>query len=171
MPSLAIRQADTNDITVIRELQEKIWYPTYLPILDQEQVDYMFDLMYSFDALKDQMENQLHTFLLLVSDTEVTGFASYSVTDNKDVFKLHKIYVLPETQGTGSGKFLLQAVIAECAKKGAKEVRLNVNRYNKARFFYEKMGFVVLYEDDIPVGPYEMNDFIMGCKVENLQHR
>lgn len=44
---------------------------------------------------------------------------------------------------------------------GAENLDLNVNRYNKARFFYEKVGFVIIKEEDIPMGEYWMNDFVM----------
>jgi hypothetical protein len=41
-----------------------------------------------------------------------------------------------------------------------------VNRYNKARQFYEKMGFVVIGEEDIDIGNnYLMNDYIMEVPV------
>jgi diamine N-acetyltransferase len=44
---------------------------------------------------------------------------------------------------------------------GKHTVDLNVNRHNKAKSFYEKMGFVVAYEEDIPIGSYWMNDYAM----------
>jgi hypothetical protein len=36
-----------------------------------------------------------------------------------------------------------------------------VNRYNNAKSFYEKMGFAIVREEDIPIGPYWMNDYVM----------
>lgn len=166
MPSFTTKQATTSDISLIRDLQEKIWYPTYLPILSKDQVEYMFELMYSYESLKEQIDNQKHTFILLYQNDTAIGFASYSKIIDTEIYKIHKIYVLPEAQGTGAGKFLIQTVIQQCEEKKAVEIRLNVNRYNKARFFYEKTGFVVLYEEDIPVGPYLMNDYIMSYKTE-----
>jgi ribosomal protein S18 acetylase RimI-like enzyme len=38
---------------------------------------------------------------------------------------------------------------------------LNVNRNNQAKHFYEKIGFNVIREEDIPIGPYWMNDYVM----------
>lgn len=168
MPSFAIKQAHTNDISTIIELQKKTWFPTYLPILAREQVEYMFELMYSESSLRDQIENLGHTFLLLYDNNSAIGFASFSPVEESNIFKIHKIYILTETQGTGAGRFLMAAVLKKCKEKGAEEIRLNVNRYNKARFFYEKMGFVILSEEDIPVGPYLMNDYIMGFNTKSL---
>ncbi len=49
---------------------------------------------------------------------------------------------------------------------GGTALQLNVNRSNKARFFYEKLGFNVVREEDIDIGNnYFMNDFVMEKKV------
>ena len=46
--------------------------------------------------------------------------------------------------------------------KNAKALQLQVNRYNKARNFYENLGFTVLYKADFDIGNgYFMNDYVM----------
>ena len=46
--------------------------------------------------------------------------------------------------------------------KNATALQLNVNRINKARFFYERLGFSVTREEDTDIGhDYFMNDFVM----------
>ena len=62
------------------------------------------------------------------------------------------MYVLPTIQQKGSGKVLLMEVIDRVKALGAKKLQLNVNRHNKALLFYEKMGFVIIMEDDIDLG-------------------
>jgi len=60
------------------------------------------------------------------------------------------------------GKMLLDEVISYIKKKGGKALILNVNRYNKAQFFYQKQGFKIIEEVDIAIGNnYFMNDFVM----------
>ncbi|WP_460639511.1 GNAT family N-acetyltransferase [Larkinella harenae] len=159
---LEFRTATVEDIDSIIALQEKIWEPTYRAILDQEQINYMFQAIYSREALRDQMINENQTFILAYNDNTLTGFASYSPNPaNPQRFKLHKIYVLPTEQGKGTGRFLLEEVIRQCLAAGGQRLYLNVNRYNKARQFYERLGFVVVREEDIPIGPYWMNDFVL----------
>ena len=47
-------------------------------------------------------------------------------------------------------------------RKGRDRFTLNVNRYNKALYFYEKHGFTIAQEVDIEIGEgYFMNDYIM----------
>ena len=150
------------DIDSIIALQEQIWEPTYRAILDQEQINYMFQAIYSKEALLDQMTNQNHVFILAYSDQKLTGFAAYSKNTYDDMrFKLHKIYVLPSEQGKGTGRLLLEEVIRQCLAIGGNRLYLNVNRYNKARQFYERLGFEVIREEDIPIGPYWMNDYVL----------
>jgi len=159
-----LRTATPDDIPAIIDLQSKIWEPTYRPILSQEQIAFMFAQMYSLDALTRQMTEQGHEFILAETPArQLLGFASFSIYDaGAHTFKLHKIYVLPETQGTGLGRQLLTAVEDRCRRQGGRELLLNVNRHNKARTFYEKQGFEVRSEEDIPIGPYWMNDYVMG---------
>ena len=97
---------------------------------------------------------------MLLADDVSVGFASVSEQE-KGYFKLHKIYVLPATQGTGAGKYLLNEVEKYVQNAGGKKLSLNVNRFNKAKGFYEKMGFAVIREEDIPIGPYWMNDYVL----------
>jgi GNAT superfamily N-acetyltransferase len=159
MPSFAIKPAASADIPVIINIQERTWEPTYREILEKEQIDYMFQKIYSYESLQNQIETG-HQFFILFNQDIPVGFASVSEEEPEN-FKLHKIYVLPSTQGSGAGKFLIKAVESWVTAAGGKKIALNVNRYNKARTFYERMGYRVTGEEDIPIGPYWMNDFIL----------
>lgn len=157
-----IISATESHIPTIREIAEKTWWPAYSPILEAEQIRYMLDTLYSEDVLRRQISSNSQQYLLLLEEGNPAGFASCSSQEGKaEVFRLHKLYCLPETQGKGSGRRLIAAVAEKGREAGARQLELNVNRYNKARGFYEKMGFEVAYEEDIPIGPYWMNDFVM----------
>lgn len=171
--TINLRTATPDDIPAIIALQTQIWEPTYRDILSADQIQYMFDQLYAPDALLNQMTVRGHTFVLAETQTdeqtpELVGFASYGLAGKAadvpvgQAFKLHKIYVLPSTQGTGLGRQLLVEVELRCWQNGGNELLLNVNRYNKARLFYEKLGFQVIREEDVAIGPYWMNDFVMS---------
>ena len=49
--------------------------------------------------------------------------------DGNSASKIHKIYLLPETQGKGFGKFMIEEVIKIAKKNNQKGVFLNVNKY------------------------------------------
>ncbi len=157
-----ITPATASDIPLIRELTYKIWPQTYSPILAKEQIEYMLDKMYSPASLEQQM-NSKHFFIIGRDEKDVpVGFASYSEIE-KEIFKLHKLYVLPARQGQGIGKDLLEFITNDIRFMGAKALDLNVNRYNhNAKAFYEKNGFIIIREEDIDIGGgYFMNDFVL----------
>ncbi len=156
-----IRLANENDFTTIEQLAREIWPDAYGSILTPQQLAYMLDLIYSNAALRDQLLKQHHTFLLVEQDGKPVGFASYA-TVAPGISKLHKIYVHQSTQGQGIGKLLIDYIIAQLQPQAVHTLRLNVNRYNKARFFYEKLGFEITKEEDIDIGSgYFMIDYVM----------
>jgi ribosomal protein S18 acetylase RimI-like enzyme len=161
-----ILNATANDIPTIQKIAEETWWPTYSPILSDTQLRYMLDAIYSTSALEKVMANGSQTFILLDDGKEVQAFASFGPKDDKNqLFKLHKLYVLPHTHGKGYGRLLIDEVKKRLLKNDIHTLDLNVNRYNPARSFYEKIGFKVIGEEDVPVGPYWMNDYIMRLEL------
>ncbi|WP_183557197.1 GNAT family N-acetyltransferase [Mucilaginibacter sp. SP1R1] len=157
-----IRKATINDVETIRQIADQTWWVTYGPILDHEQIAFMLSEIYSADKISDQIKNNGQTYLLLLEGEQPVAFAAYSPREeNPDVYKLHKLYCLPATQGKGYGKILINEVAKKTIEAGKNTLELNVNRYNNAKSFYNKMGFKIAYIQDIPIGPYWMNDYIM----------
>ncbi len=122
----------------------------------------MLRQMYSAAALEQQMNGEGHEFIILYTSEAPNAFASYSKQD-LDTWKLHKLYILPALQGKGTGSKLMNFIVNRVKEQGAKKLLLNVNRYNPARSFYEKLGFKIVGEEDIDIGKgYFMNDYIMS---------
>ncbi len=158
-----IIKACPEDLGIIKELAQKIWPFAYGEILSVDQLEYMLEQFYSIDSLTMQMDTLNHEFFLAKNNDAPVGFISLSVSKvDPCVFILHKIYVLPESQGKNIGKTLLHFAIEKTKQDGGEALQLNVNRYNKALQFYEKNGFEVILEEDIDIGNgYFMNDFRM----------
>lgn len=157
-----IREATVADVDAILQIAEQTWWPTYSPILSMEQIAFMLRELYSVDKITKQVAEKQQTFLLLIEDGQPVAFAAYSPREeDADIYKLHKLYCLPVTQGKGYGKILINKVADKTKEAGKYTLDLNVNRYNNAKSFYEKMGFEVIYEEDIPIGLYWMNDYVM----------
>ncbi|RAV99528.1 GNAT family N-acetyltransferase [Pseudochryseolinea flava] len=162
MNDVVIRNAGPADIPIIQELAELIWWPTYSPIVAPEQIRFMLDLIYSSAALEKVMQEGTQRFLLLQDDNGYQGFAAFGVRAEDDtIFKLHKLYIDTRNQGKGYGKMLINEIKTRLRQNGIRTLDLNVNRHNKAKSFYEKLGFVVIKEEDVSIGPYWMNDFVM----------
>ncbi|HEV7622071.1 MAG TPA: GNAT family N-acetyltransferase [Flavisolibacter sp.] len=157
---LSIKHASVDDVMLIRQLALAIWPQTYASILTPAQIDYMLAQMYSIEALSQQIENN-NQFIITYRDGEPVGFASYSEFAPSS-YKLHKLYVLASQQGRGTGRFIIDQVINDIKPKQARMLQLNVNRNNKARIFYEKLGFKIIRNEDINIGEgFFMNDYVM----------
>ena len=159
---ISLRKAKEADLPVIQAIGTTTYGPTYLSLLGQEQIDYMLEQFYSIAALRKQLMEG-HIFLIAEDGSKDIAFASYSSYELEHrVVKLHKLYVLPEAHGRGIGKFLINEVRDIAIKLGAKGLVLNVNRYNKAKDFYEKAGFKIKETVDIEIGNgFFMNDYVM----------
>jgi ribosomal protein S18 acetylase RimI-like enzyme len=149
-------------LSIIRDLAYTIWPSTYREILSSEQLDYMLHNFYSVDNLSNQMDSG-QVFELLLEDKNVIGYLGYEFNCKETgLLKIHKIYLLPETQGKGFGKFMIDEIVNIAKSNNQKGVFLNVNKYNKAKFFYEKLGFVISKEEVIDIGnDYVMDDYVM----------
>ena len=161
---LSIRPAAIADAGIIHSLANRTWREVYKEILTPVQMEYMLDLMYSHEALVKQISKPRTTFLIVSDDEEAVGFAAYYPrnNDSNEVYHLDKIYVLPNQHGKGTGKKILEHIIDTIQPLGCHLLDLNVNRYNKAISFYEKLGFIKVREVDVNIGGgYFMNDYIM----------
>lgn len=159
---LNIRMITEDEIPVIVYLAHRTWPATYNHILSEAQITYMMELFYDPASLKKQMVVEQHRFLIAECNGEAVAFASYGCMNDPGRYKLYKIYTLPNWQGRGIGKLLIDYIIADIKMAGGFTLALNVNRNNNAKFFYEKLDFRVTGEEDKDIGNgYFMNDFVM----------
>lgn len=157
---IEIKKVGTEAISIIQNLANITWPAAYGDIISPQQLDYMMELIYSKSSLEKQIQKG-QQFILACDGGHAVAFAAYSVKENHAaIFKLHKLYILPNQQGKGIGKSLINYIIADIAP--AYTLQLNVNRHNKALYFYEKLGFKIIGEEDIDIGQdFYMNDYVM----------
>lgn len=104
-------------------------------------------------------------FIFVYEGEEPVGFACYQEL-KPGAWKLHKIYVLISQQGKGTGKFMIDHVISEIRRLGAATLELQVYRNNKAKGFYEKLGFVEREMIKLDIGGgFIMDDYVMEKKL------
>lgn len=160
-----VTRATEADLPIIQDIAHQTWPNTFGEILSPAQISYMLDMMYSLESLRNQVAEKNHVFLLAKDDESgmYLGYSSYELNyRNQPTTKIHKIYLLPTSQGKGVGRLLIDRV-AEAAQANTNErLSLNVNRFNKAVQFYERMGFAVVGTEDIDIGDgFLMEDYVM----------
>lgn len=154
--------ANKSQLKIVNQLAHTIWHKVYPQIISVAQIDYMLDKIYSITALEYQLE-QGQIFLLAYDEGMYLGYAAFELNCEKQYkTKLHKLYVLPDYHQKNIGKKLLEFVVNYSKKHHQDSIFLNVNKYNKAKFFYEKQGFFIQEEIVLDIGNgYVMDDYIM----------
>lgn len=164
---ISIVRGTHEHISMIQDIAYKTWPITFSGILSAQQINYMLEIMYHESALLKQLDELGHHFLLAQKGTDYLGYSSYeNHYKGLKQTKIHKIYILPETQGMGIGKKLIETVESIAKKEGSNELVLNVNKYNEAQRFYNRLGFKVVNTEDIDIGSgFLMEDKIMVKKL------
>ena len=161
---ITILPAGSNDIDVIHTLANRTWRIAYKEMISPGQMEYMLNMMYSHDSLLYQLEKQQHTFIIAYDDEVPVGFAAYfpKYDISPAIYRLDKLYVLTDQHGKVIGKKLIDHIISIIQPQGAAILELTVNRNNKALSFYQKLGFSITSEIDMPIGEgYVMDDYVM----------
>jgi ribosomal protein S18 acetylase RimI-like enzyme len=163
---MQIRLAKTEELHILEQLARQIWPNTYATIISPAQIEFMLDLMYSFDTLRTQKE-QGHEFYIISNHVQDIGFLALEWIDDSQQsgsaqLKINKLYVLHEFQGKGIGTTLLKKAKARASETQCKVIFLQVNKANSAKNFYLKLGFQVREEAIFNIGNgFVMDDYIM----------
>lgn len=160
---ISIQKNTDSNYTSIRTIAKEVWPIAYGAILSREQLDYMMEMMYSVPSLQKQSGEKGNHFILATENDIPVGFAAYEFNYNKKPkTKIHKIYILPNQQGKGIGKELIDFIINKAKERHQKTLILNVNKKNIAIRFYERIGFTISFEEVIDIGNgYVMDDYVM----------
>jgi len=159
---MEIIEVSKKDVFRIKVIAELTWPETFKEILTNEQIRYMLDWMYSLEILTSQIENG-HNFYIFRENDKDIGFIGIELNcPTIGNAKIHKIYVLPKSQGKGVGDKLIEHVFQYSKLNKINSLSLNVNRYNKAIDFYLKKRFKIIKEEDIEIGNgFLMEDYVM----------
>ena len=164
---LSIKKAEVDDCAIIRDLASQIWGPTYQSILSEEQLNYMFEMMYATDHIRQQMSEQGHQYFIVYADQQPVGYLSIETSSN-DTYIFQKIYALPEFHGKGVGRYMFEQGVSylKTIHPSPFTVELFVNRANPAVGFYEHLGMRKTGTRDFDIGNgYFMNDYVMAMDI------
>ena len=99
-----------------------------------------FDNFWSYNVLKQELENKNTTYVVAKENEQIVGFAGISTCF--DEATLNNIVVKKSQRGRGIGGELLETLIEFCADLHMKSLTLEVNSLNTPAInLYEKFGF------------------------------
>lgn len=153
----------SEDISTVQQLAREIWEEHYLPIIGQQQIDYMLDLFYATEKIQKELEEGVYWEILYL-ENEAIGYLVCEVEEEN--IQLSKLYLKSKIRGRGLGKFLIDRAIEIAKENNKNSIRLNVNKNNTQSIaFYERVGFLKVEEGVFDIGNgYFMDDFIYEMK-------
>ncbi|GAA3388575.1 GNAT family N-acetyltransferase [Cryptosporangium minutisporangium] len=146
---MIVRPATAADAEALAVVQVRTWQDAYRGQVPQEHLDQL-DPSRRHEPWRRWVEEARPPAATLVAEDEargVVGFVSVSPsrdadTDPEHVGEVQAIYLLPEHQGRGVGRLLMDAGLSRLAQGGYREVVLWVLETNaSARRFYEAGGW------------------------------
>lgn len=157
-----IRTAERNDIPIIQDIAYRTWPSTFKNILTVEQIQYMLEQMYHTEELQQRMKMEGQNFYLIEDESQTLGFLELALHyPTPQTTKIHKIYILPTAQHKGLGQKLFEFAEMQAVSANNEHLILNVNKFNSAISFYEKLGFKKIDQEVIDIGNgFVMDDYV-----------
>lgn len=149
-------------IEITAQLAHKIWNQHYVPIIGQDQVDYMLGKFQDFEAISNQIKNGYEYFVIFNQNIP-SGYLALVPNQNDKKLMISKIYVDSDFRGLGLGSKLMEFTL-ETAKEGTFEcVWLTVNKNNiKTIEWYKSKGFIIKQKIEMDIGNgFIMDDYLM----------
>lgn len=136
--AVVIRTATGDDLDGIVRVGHETWRATYEPIAGPEYVQMGLAKWWTADAVIPGI--RVGRTLVADDSGTVVGMASYGSQDDELV--LWKLYILPDHQGRGIGRRLLDEVVARASQLGHAELHVSyIEGNDQAGRFYERNGF------------------------------
>jgi len=155
-----IRPLAERDMALVIALSYRIWPVAYAGVLTEAQIANILGSIYTPENLAAEMAAG-HRFWAASENGKALGYGS-GYRDGDAVW-IKKLYVVPEAQGRGVGRALIDTIAAAFADMGgpARELRLLVNNGNRAaQAAYERLGFVKSAEVPVTMGDYAFTDYL-----------
>ena len=161
IPSATFTQATQNDVMTIHKLAQKIWREHYTDIIGADTVEYMLDLMYAPEVIKQDLLSNIEYFLIKFNSEEIGYFG---IKEENEKLFLSRIYIKDEFRGRKIGRQAVNFICSIANERNLSEVYLTVAKNNLTSIeFYKSCGFRIT--DDIckEIGQgFKMDDHVMS---------
>ena len=145
---MIIRTAAIQDCKSIAEVHVDSWKTTYAGQLPDEHLAQL-SVPNREAAWRDSLTKKEHNLLVTTEGDRVLGFVSFGPSRDRDATdnqtgEIYAIYLLPSSQGQGTGKALWNEACRALKDRGFNKVTVWVLDTNlRARHFYERRDCVL----------------------------
>lgn len=159
MSTVNIRLAVPEDADRIAQVHIASWRETYHGIIPTRYLEHL-----SHDKRKQGWRKSLTegpVFVALDQTNEVIGFANGGPSRGSEGMEgeLYALYLLKTHQGQGTGKRLFDHVLTDLRQQGFSSCVIHVLADNPSRFFYERFGGRLVFEQRIERGGKQLMEY------------
>jgi ribosomal protein S18 acetylase RimI-like enzyme len=165
---LNIRYGTTDDAAMLSKLGARTFYDTFAKDNTPENIKLHLENSFSTEIQFNELSQPDIIFLIAENDGSTMGYAQLMIDGREESVKgiktleIRRIYVSQESIGTGVGKELMSACIAEAKQRGCDSIWLGVWEKNpRAINFYKKFEFTEVGTHIFTVGDDPQTDLIM----------
>ncbi len=154
-----------HEIKKLSDLASEIWHDYWPCILSSAQIDYMIAKFQSFNALKEQIQDEKYIYNIIEDNNNSIGYFGVCPKDN--YLFLSKLYIKKNYRAMGYGKKAFIKIIEIAKQHNKNSIQLTVNKYNSNTIkAYEKWGFKTINSVVTDIGEdFVMDDYIMEYKL------
>jgi ribosomal protein S18 acetylase RimI-like enzyme len=156
-----IRPWQKGDLTSIRRITWQSWISTYASFIPESDLKSYFDIHYTEGTFLSMFDDPFTRVFIAEMDGQIAGYTRIFFNRDENRLYIPSLYFLPDFQGQGMGRCLLEAAEEYAAEKGLDELWIGVMVENKqALVFYRKVGFQFVREEPFAMGKTTVSHLI-----------
>ena len=161
---ITIRNWTREDFSIVKNILLTTWKNTYT-FIPEEDISTHFENHYSEDRLIEILNDPFSIGIIAEVNSVPAGWLKLFEDHINKKFFVSSLYVLPEFQGFGLGKKLLNEAYRIAKEKQFSRVWLGVMKQNvKSLEWYKNLGFIFDEEEPFQMGSTQVMHLI-GYKV------
>ena len=162
-----IQEATLRHVQGLANVHVKTWKISYKGIIDQNYLNSL-NLKQREEFWKNILQvpnRKSQIYVLLNNQDQVIGFYSIGESREKEYDFTHElwgIYILPEYQGHGLGRFMFEDIKQKLHALNAQSLCVVVLKEGPAVAFYKKMGAQIIQARRDEIGGKQHAEYLMG---------
>lgn len=150
---VTVRGWTEGDLETIRRITWTTWLDAYGSFVPERDLKSYFDSVYKVEDLTKLLQSPHFRGLLAEVDGLPAGYAKVRYAPDENRCYVSSLYVLPEYQGKGAGRVLMNESERHALAFGVSEIWLGVMVQNTpALEWYQRNGFVFVEEQPFTMG-------------------
>jgi ribosomal protein S18 acetylase RimI-like enzyme len=158
---IVIRPWQKSDLASIRRITWQSWISTYSSFIPENDLRSYFDIHYTEASFLSMFDDPLTQGFIAETDDHIAGYVRLFFNRDENRLYVPSLYFLPDFQGQGLGRRLLEAAEGHAAERHVDELWIGVMVKNRqALVFYRKVGFQFVREEPFTMGKTTISHLI-----------